>query len=163
MPSYSSIYKTLRSLADQEARVTRHVGRDLSIWGSMRVDNVQQWIRMQDLQIGRESRMLIGVAATYFEIDPDLFVPGAADLDNKLARIAENKRSHVTVETFLKLINHEHFEMVGTLHWLRTLVSFVPELAEHKSYVSLLFRTRAAKHRIPACPTKVHPLVYESG
>jgi hypothetical protein len=58
----------------------------------------------------------------------------------------------------LKLIDHEHFEMVGILHWLRTLVDFVPELAEHKSHVSLLFRTRAAKHRIPARPTKVHPL-----
>jgi hypothetical protein len=91
--------------------------------------------------------MLVGVAATYFEIDPDLFVLGTADLDDKLARIAENKRRHVTVEMFLKLIDYEHFETAGILHWLRTLVDFA-ELAEHKSHVSLLFRTRAARHRM---------------
>lgn len=49
---------------------------------------------MQDLRIGRESRMLIGVAATYFEIDPDLFVHGA-DLDDKLAKILKSERRDV--------------------------------------------------------------------
>ncbi|KAF8237461.1 hypothetical protein L208DRAFT_518045 [Tricholoma matsutake] len=94
---------------------------------------------MQDLRIGRESRMLIGVAATYFEIDPDLFVHGAADLDDKLAKILEKNRRDVTVEPFLKLVNHEHLETVGILHSLRTLANFIPELGELKSHVSLLF------------------------
>ena len=158
MPSYSLIYKTLRGLADQEARVTRDVGRDPTKWGIMRIDNVQQWIRMQDQRIGRESRMLIGIAGTYYEIDADLFLPGAADLDNKLARISENKRKDVTVETFLGLINHEHFESIGSLHWLWTLTNAIPEMAEHKSHVSLLFCTCGAKHRVPVRATKVHPL-----
>jgi hypothetical protein len=135
MPSYSSIYKTLRSLADQEARVTRDVGRDLSKWGSMRIDHVQQWIQMQDLRIGQESRMLVGVATTYFEIDPDLFVLGAADLDDKLARIAENKRRHVTVEMFLKLITMNISRRLGfftgygrwstSQNWLNTSPMFL--------------------------------------
>jgi hypothetical protein len=99
MPSYSSIYKTLWSLADQEARVTQCASRDPSKWGVMQLDNVQQWIPMQDLQIWHESRMLIGVVATYFEIDANLFIHGIADLDNKLVKILENKRWDVTVET----------------------------------------------------------------
>ena len=77
---------------------------------------------------------------------------------NKVVKILENKQRDVMVETFLRLIDHEHLERVGVLHWLQTLVNFIPELAKHKSHVSLLFCTRAAKHCVPAHPTKVHPL-----
>jgi hypothetical protein len=44
------------------------------------------------------------------------------------------------------------------LQWLRVLTHFVPELVKWKEQVSLLFRTWAAKLRLPSQPTKVHPL-----
>jgi len=156
MPSYSSVYKTLKSLADQEAVVTQAHGRDPTKWGIIRLDNVQQYIRQRDLRIGRENKMQIGIAATYFEIEG--FVPGADNLDDKRRRIGENKRKDLTVEQVLGWIDHKHLETVGILHWLKNLCDFVPELAHHKSYISILFRTRAAKHRLPVRATKVHPL-----
>jgi len=156
MPSYSTIYKTLRSLANQETIITKEVGRDPTKWGILRLDNVQQYVHQRDLRIGRENKMNIGIGATYFEIED--FKPVAADLDDKLARIAENKRKDLTVEQLLSWINQEHLETVGVLHWLRTLTDYIPELAKYKSHVSLLFQTRAAKHRLPTRATKVHPL-----
>jgi hypothetical protein len=39
------------------------------------------------------------------------------------------------------------------LHWLKNLCNFVPELAHHKSYISKLFCTRAAKHKVHALAT----------
>lgn len=156
MPSYSSVYSTLRQLADQEGTVTRAHGCDPKKWGLMRIDNVQQYIRQRDLRIGREHRMQIGIAATYFEMDS--FVEGAADLDDKRARIAENKRNDLTLEQVAGWIDNKHLEIVGTLHWLKVLTDYVPELAHYKSHVSMLFRTRAKKHQLPIRETKVHPL-----
>src|SRR5882762_5858429 len=101
--------------------------------------------------------MQIGIAATYFENNG--FIPGAADLDDKWRCIAENKRNNLTVEQLLGWIDHEHLETVGILHWLKNLCEFIPKLADYKSHVSTLFRTRAAKHQLPICTTKAHPLV----
>jgi hypothetical protein len=146
----------LRSLADQETVVTKAHGRDPTKWGIIRLDNVQQYIRQRDLRIGRENKMQIGIAATYFETEG--FVPGADSLDDKRRRIAENKRKDLSVEQVLGWIDQTHLETVGILHWLKVLTDYIPELAELRDHVSLLFRTRAAKHRLPVCATKVHPL-----
>ena len=64
----------------------------------------------------------------------------------------------MTVDQLIGWIDQKHLETVGILHWLRVLTDYVPELVEYKYQVSLLFCTRAAKHRIPARATKVHPL-----
>jgi len=143
-------------LADQETAATQAHGRDPTKWGIIRLDNVQQYIRQRDLRIGRENKMQIGIAATYFETEG--FVPGAADLDDKRRRIAENKRKYLTIEQLLSWIDQKHLEMVGILHWLKVLTDYVPELTDYKSHVSMLFRTRAAKHQLPIQATKVHPL-----
>jgi len=74
--------------------------------------------------------MNIGIGVMYSEIED--FKPVAADLDDKLARIAENKRKDLTVEQLLSWINQEHLETVGVLHWLRTLTDYIPELAKYK-------------------------------
>ena len=68
-----------------------------------------------DPRVGCGSRKLIGVAAIYFEIDPDIFVHGAGNLD-KLAIFLENRRGGMS--RFLKLVSHELLETVGILHWL---------------------------------------------
>jgi hypothetical protein len=156
MPAYSSVSRALRSLADQEAEVTRAVGRDPTKWGILRLDNVQQYIRQRDLRIGRENKMQIGVGATYFETEG--FVEGADDLEDKRRRIAENKRKDLTLEMLMSWIDHKHLETVGVLHWMKVLTDYIPELAIYRSFISLLFRTRGAKHRVPLCKTKVHPL-----
>lgn len=146
----------MKSLAQQEAEVTKSVGRDPTKYGIIRLDNVQQYIRQRDLRIGRENKMQIGIAATYFEIEG--WVPGADDVDDRLRRIAENKRKDLTVDQLLGWIDHEHLETIGILHWLKTLCDFVPELACYRKHISILFRTRAAKHQLPIHATKAHPL-----
>jgi len=145
-------------LADQETAATQAHGRDASKWGIMWIDNVQQYIRQRDLRIGRENQMKVGIAATYFEIDPEGFVEGAADLDDKRMRIAENKRKDLTIDQVLSWVDHQHLETVGVLHWLKVLTDYIPELESYRTHVSLLFRTRAPKHRIPARKTEVYPL-----
>ncbi|KAF8811180.1 hypothetical protein BYT27DRAFT_7221584 [Phlegmacium glaucopus] len=145
MPTYSSIYNALCSLAFQEANNTWEIGRDPSKWGILHLDNVQQYIRQQDLRIGRKNTMNIGIAATYFETEG--YPPMAPDINNKRARIAENKRKDLTVEQVLGWVDHEHLEMVGVLHWLCTLTEYIPELSHYKS-----------DHHIKVSATKVHPL-----
>ena len=49
MPLYISIYRTLRSLADQETVVTKAHRQDPAKWGIIHLDNVQQYIRQRDL------------------------------------------------------------------------------------------------------------------
>jgi hypothetical protein len=92
--------------------------------------------------------MQIGIAVTYFETEA--FVPGAADLDEKGRQIAENKTKHLTVDQVLGWIDNEHLETVSILHWLRNLCEFVPELANYKSHVSILFLARV-EHQLPIC------------
>jgi len=129
----------LWSLADQETVVTKTHGRDPTKWGIIRLDNVQQYIRQRDLRIGRENKMQIGIAATYFKTEG--FVPGADSLDDKRRRIAENKRKDLSVAQVLGWIDQTHLETVGILHWLKVLTDYIPELAELQDHVSLLFCT----------------------
>jgi hypothetical protein len=49
----------MRSLAEQEAIVTKAHGRDPDKWG------IQQYIRQSDMRIDRENKMQFGIAATY--------------------------------------------------------------------------------------------------
>lgn len=158
MPSYSSIYRTLHSLADQEAEVTRLAGRDKTKWGILRLDNVQQYVKQRDMRIGRENAMRVGIAATYFEIPTELYVKGASDPGDKRERIAENKRKDLTAHQLLGWIDNQHLEKTLALHWLKVLTDSIPELDSYRHHVSTLFRTRVAKHPIPVRETKVHPL-----
>lgn len=157
MPAYSSVYNALRSLAQQEARILKMIGFDPFKFGILYMDNVQQHVRQRDLRIGRENHMQIGIAATYFEIE-GCKVPGPEDLDDRFARIKANARKDLTAEQLLGWIDNNHLETISILHWLKTLCDYVPQLACHKEHVSLLFRTRGAKHRMPLQKTKAHPL-----
>jgi len=121
-------------------------------WGSICLDNVQQYIRQRDLWIGCKNKMQIGIAATYFEMKG--FVPGADNLCDKQRCIMENKRKDLTVEQVLGWIDQPHLETVGILHWLKVLTDYVPELAEHRDHVSLLFL-------YPSCQTLTSGLCHK--
>ncbi|KAF9232250.1 hypothetical protein BU15DRAFT_19439, partial [Melanogaster broomeanus] len=59
-------------------------------------------------------------------------------------------------------IDHDHLGTVLSLHWLRVLAAYIPELDGFKEHVSLLFRTRAAKIHLPPQCTPMHPLAMSS-
>jgi hypothetical protein len=107
--------------------------------------------------MGRVNQLRIGTAATVFEAED--FLPAAMDIDDRRARIAENKRKDVTVPSLLALVDQKHMDVIGALQWLRILVHYVPELSKYKSKVSELYRTKGAKKPInPHRKTRVHPL-----
>ena len=156
MPAYSTIYNALKGLATHEAILTAAHASDEQKWGFLQFDNVQNYARQRDHRIGRVNKMNIGIAATYCEFeDVDL---KAADLDDKIRRVAENKRANLTVEQLLTMIDQQHLDRVFELHWLRVLTNSIPELSKWQGHISMLFREKTAKLQLHAKPTKVHPL-----
>lgn len=156
MPAYSTICKTLKGLAEHEAEVIKLHGEDPKSVGIIWLDNVQNYLLQRDERIGRENTLNIGIAATYVEL-PNC-PPSAMDLEDKRRRLAENRRKDLSVEQLIGFVDMEHREVVGILQWLRVLTRYVPELDSYREEVSLRYRTRGAKHRLPATPSRVHPL-----
>ena len=100
--------------------------------------------------------MHIGIATTVAEAFD--FIPEAADVDDKLARIAEGRRKDVSVDQLLEMIDFDHLEEATTAQWLNALISFVPALGHYKKDIAHLYQTDAAKMRIPPRRTRIHPL-----
>lgn len=156
MSTYSTIYNTLKSLATHEASITQDHARDKTLHGFLQFDNVQNYTRQRDHHVGRTNKMNIGIAATYCElegIDID-----ARDLQDRRKRIVENKRTELTVEQLLGMIDQHHLDTVYSFHWLRILVNSIPELSHLKSHVLMLFKSKAAKLQLSVQPTTLHPL-----
>ncbi|KAF5328076.1 hypothetical protein D9619_013640 [Psilocybe cf. subviscida] len=162
MPSYSSVLRALRALAKHEAFVTFAHGRDPETLGFIFLDNVQNYILQRDPGIGRENKLIIGIAATYYEC----FIPErlrkAFCIDAKAKSIAEGKRRDVTVKKLLGLIDNAHIERVCVLQWLRVLIHAIPELSHLKPEIARRYKTDAAKQRLPLVATKCHPLASSS-
>ncbi|KAL1943190.1 hypothetical protein VTO73DRAFT_4265 [Trametes versicolor] len=156
MPAYTTVYHVLEELAQQEAETVRAHGKNSAASGCIWFDNVQNYLLQRDARIGRVNALRIGIAATYVET-PDAPLT-AFDFDDKQRRLAANERASLTVRQLIGFVDQRHRETVGVLHWLRILVNHIPELARYKESVSLWFRTRAAKQRLPEKPAPVHPL-----
>ena len=160
MPAYNTIMQAMRVLSEREAATTLLHGTDPDSVGVIRLDNVQNYLIQRNPAIGRENKLNVGLSATYYEVDG--ISPHVFDLNAKRERLAENKRKDLTVNNFLSLVDSQHLEMVGILQWINTLVQHIPELSFMKKHVSMLYRTRAAKQRLPPKETKVHPLASSS-
>lgn len=160
VPAYSTILRAMRVLSDREGEDTLAHGLDPSTIGVIRLDNVQNYHRQRDPGIGRENRLNIGLAATYFEVE-DVNI-SAFDLDNKRERISEGHRKTLTAEKLAGYIDSGHLETVGMLQWINTLLHYIPELAGLKGHLEMLYSTRATKQQIPVKPTKIHPLASSS-
>ncbi|KII90822.1 hypothetical protein PLICRDRAFT_123648 [Plicaturopsis crispa FD-325 SS-3] len=155
MPAYTSVHRMLRELSLQEAKVTEAHGRDPNTVGIIRLDNVQNYLRQRDHRVGRQNKLNIGIAATYFEVEG--IDPKVLDLDDKRRYLAKNLRKDLTVDKLLSLIDNDHLETIGILQWLQALTR-IPELAHMKEFISILYRERAAKQPLPAVANKTHPL-----
>ena len=73
--------------------------------------------------------MNIGIAATHYEFE-DINLT-AADLDDKIRRVAENQRGNLTVEKLLAIVDQRRLDMVFELHWLCALTNSIPELSKY--------------------------------
>ena len=161
----NTIKCALKGFSDQKAITIRTNGRDTRVYTKdaremtnaifLIFDNVQHFLKQRDLRIGRDNSMIIGIAATYIELE---IQAAACDIADKRNRIAQNKRKDLSVDRILDLIDQPHLKIIGTLQWIEALTRNIPELAVYKSEVSLRYRTRAAKLPIPLHKPKIHPL-----
>ncbi|KAF8983551.1 hypothetical protein BDQ17DRAFT_1437367 [Cyathus striatus] len=156
MPAYTTISTSLERLAKDQAVTIAEHGCDPSKVGFLVFDNVQNYLRAQDQRIGSTNKMTIGLAATYCELNN--VNPKALDLTDKQSRILDNHRAKLTTDQLLLFIDMKHLNKVFTLHWLCTLVNYIPQLSRYKSQVTMLFTTHTKKLCIPEGATPVHPL-----
>lgn len=155
-PVYSTVYNMMQPLSDEEAGVIQALGSDLTKWGVMHIDNIQNFLPQQDKQIGCGNKMTIGIAGMYMELDN--FDVKVYSLDDKHKRIAKNKQSTLSTTQVLGFIDQKHLEIVGALQWLQSLTDSVHELHHMKGEVSLRYHTCGAKLPIPVHRSKLHPL-----
>ena len=85
--------------------------------------------------MGRENSMIIGIAATYIELEVKAV---ALDAQDKRRRIEQNLRKEIDTEKILGLIDQDHFKRIGRLQWIQALINH-PRLIHYKKEVSLRF------------------------
>ncbi|KAF9035143.1 hypothetical protein BJ165DRAFT_1355933 [Panaeolus papilionaceus] len=156
MPSYSTIYNAAKQLGDYQATSVFKRGRDATVVGALQLDNVQNYLKPQDQRIGRIAQMNIGIAGTFYELK-DVNIT-ALDLNDRRERLTKNERANLNVHALMSWIDQPHLDIIFTLHWLRALVTYIPELEYCKTHVHTLFRTRGAKVRLNPAATPVHSL-----
>ena len=157
LPSYSSTRRAMRALSDHEATVTLTHGQNPDTIGVIRLDNVQNYLLQRDPAIGRENKLNIGLAATYYEIDGTGIDISVFDL-SKQENQDPNLRKSLTAKKFQDLLDHEHIERVCVLQWINVLVQHIPELSHLRAQVSFAYKHRVSKLRLEDKPTKIHPL-----
>ncbi|KAJ6617834.1 hypothetical protein B0H10DRAFT_2434248 [Mycena sp. CBHHK59/15] len=87
MPAPQTTRRSMIALSNEEANITKAHSADPDTVGFLLVDNCQNYHKQNDLRVGRESVMNVGMAGLYFEaadVDPAVF-----DLADKRKRIAQ--------------------------------------------------------------------------
>lgn len=104
MPSYGATLKAMRALSEHEAAVTLEHGSRADTLDVIRLDNVQNYLIQRDPGIGRENKLNIGLAATYYEVDGEEIDIAVFDLDDKQCFLAEGKHRDLTVQKRLTML-----------------------------------------------------------
>ena len=160
--SYTNILQTLEELSKDDAKKLEAIGRDPERGLDLVFDNVQTYARQWEMRIGRDNAMKVGMAATAVEINN--FNPEAVNLERRRQVIRDGKEQKMalTTEGLLGFVNADHARIVGALHWLQVLTTYVPQLEDYKGGIREMFKTkppasmrldRDGVHR-----TVVHPL-----
>ena len=87
LPSYPTVLRAMRALSEHEAAITLAHGRNPNTIGIIRLDNVQNYLLQRDPAIGRENKMNIGIAATYYEVD-------CSELDQSVFDLSQQQGAH---------------------------------------------------------------------
>ncbi|KAJ7327496.1 hypothetical protein DFH08DRAFT_710387 [Mycena albidolilacea] len=122
------------------------------------LDNVQKFCRQRDLRLGRQDVLKVGCAATAIFLED--CAPGAFDLQDHLDRVMKQGRKEMTTESLYTDIDWDYIHNLTALHWVRILVTFIPQLAHLRKTVELEFNSaRMTKRRLPRNrKTVVQPL-----
>ncbi|KAJ7244495.1 hypothetical protein C8J57DRAFT_1680834 [Mycena rebaudengoi] len=152
----------LNSLTDTGLEKLRQSVAEGVAVGEMRwqyvLDNVQKFCRQRDLRLGRQDILKVGCATTAILLED--CAPGAFDLQDHLNRVMKQERKQMTTETLFEDIDWDYIHELTALHWVRILVTFVPQLAHLRLEVEAAFNSdRMTKHRLPRNrKTMVQPL-----
>jgi len=156
------VWKALDSMTGSSLALLRDSIKDATKRGETEwclvLDNVQQYCPVYEGGIARQSILKVGTAGTAICLDD--CKPGAFDLQSHLTRVAEKKRTTMMVETLRTDIDWTHVHSIQSLHWVRVLVDYIPELKSMSKEISARFRSEPiAKHRMhEGRKTMVQPL-----
>ncbi|KAF8191273.1 hypothetical protein BJ912DRAFT_295157 [Pholiota molesta] len=162
MPSYNTVVRSMDALSECEAALTLSHGLNPATIGIIRLDNVQNYLFQRDTSMGRQNRLNIGLAATYYEIELDGVDISAFELGNVRRTQFEQSRRSLTLHQLHGLVDDAHIEAICVLQWVSTLVHYVPLLSSLQPEITLRYRTKVAKQPLKAKPSKVHPLASSS-
>lgn len=152
----------MRTLGNHEGKLTLVHGSNPQTIGIIRLDNVQNYLLQRDQAIGCENQLNVGLAATYYKVDLDGCDINTFSIEGKHKALSANLRHKLDVEQLQDLVDRKHLEEVCSLHWIMTLVQYVPELSHLYSEVQLLFRTCVAKQHLKLAQSKIHLLASSS-
>lgn len=156
--AYSTMFEALKTMANDQLILIRELLDPASGGhGIMVSDNVQEYAVQRDFRIGRENRMIKGMAATVVQMEDVL--PGAFNLKELVRRQALQERKNLSPDIVFEDIDWTHQDQVASLEFLRTLVHFISALAIHHERLKELSEERLSKFPLPKTRrTKVFPL-----
>ena len=140
-PSYRNVFDVLKKMSEDEAEKVKAIGWDQEQGLDLTFDNVQTYVKQWEMRIGRESVMRVGMAGTVVELMD--FNQDAVSLGQRRQLVQEGrpKKMSLTVKDLLNLLNTSHNRIIGALHWLQILATYVPQLESYKGYVKEKFHT----------------------
>jgi hypothetical protein len=124
------------------------------------LDNVQMLCRQRDHRLGRQDILKVGCAAPAILLED--CAPGAFDLQVHLdlVNVMKQERKEMTTESLYEAIDWDYIHELTALHWVRILVTFIPQLAPLQREVETAFNSeKMTKRRLPRNhKTVVQPL-----
>ncbi|KAJ6628087.1 hypothetical protein B0H10DRAFT_2209762 [Mycena sp. CBHHK59/15] len=141
----------LDSLTDSSLAKLRESVRERIATGTMHwqivLDNVQQYCRVRDQRIGRQDVLKVGTAATSILLED--CAPDAFDLTDHLDRVMKQERRKLTIDSLFHDIDWAYLQELTALHWVRILVTFIPQLPHLRKDLSAALKSdRMTKLRL---------------
>ncbi|KDR64811.1 hypothetical protein GALMADRAFT_1353873, partial [Galerina marginata CBS 339.88] len=156
----SSVYDALREMSRTKRQELKQAVEDGKHHISVS-DNIQTYSKERDRRIGRENKMITGLAATAIEMED--YDPAAFDLDKLIERQVRQERKELNIFVLLKELDNGHLERVSISHFLRPLIRFVPKFSIYQKDLNQYAEEFLQKNPIPKTRhSKITPLATNS-
>ncbi|KDR82981.1 hypothetical protein GALMADRAFT_206697 [Galerina marginata CBS 339.88] len=144
--SYTTVYGALATMAKQKKEDLRKAiqdGKDVITVS----DNIQTYSKQRDRRIGKENRMITGLAATVIMMED--YNPAAFNLTDIIERQMQQGRKALT-KVLLDELNVPHLVNVAVIHFLQALFALVPRLVSaYKKDLNEFIKTHNTIKPIP--------------
>ncbi|KAF5384343.1 hypothetical protein D9615_003177 [Tricholomella constricta] len=154
--AYQTMIEGLKTLAADQRKELRGMianGRH----GLQVSDNIQAYAPVRGARIGRESRMVKGLAATVVIMED--VVPGAFDLGELLRRQALQERRNLSPELIFDDIDWTHQDHVREVEFIRPLIHCMPALSIYREDLKVYASEKLCIFPLPKTRhTKIFPL-----